>query len=55
MSDLPDLGAVCVKCGRSWQRLLVLAMLVDAGARVSPSPLDCDHSFEEDIRESALP
>ncbi len=47
---LPDPSDICVKCGRSWHRLMVLAMFVDAGAFVSPSPLKCDHEFDSETQ-----
>ena len=36
----------CKKCGETLRRLMLLAMMMDAGASVSPSPLDCEHDFE---------
>jgi hypothetical protein len=38
---------ICKKCGKSLNQLLLLAMMMDCGAHVSPSPLDCKHEFEE--------
>lgn len=35
----------CKKCGESLRRLMLLAMIQDAGARVYPSALECDHEF----------
>lgn len=49
---LPKLSDTCSKCGTSFKRLVLLAMIVDCGASVHPSPLDCDHDFTEVIRES---
>ena len=43
---LPDFKDVCVKCHRSLDRLLMMALLSDLGASVSPSVLDCDHEFK---------
>ena len=50
--SLPTFTDVCVKCHRTLERLTLLALLVDAGAHVMPSPLDCDHQFRvtEDVR-----
>lgn len=36
---------VCKKCGESLQRLIVLALACDAGARCYPHPLACQHEF----------
>ena len=38
---------ICKKCGKSLKQLMCLALLMDCGATVSPSPLDCEHEFEE--------
>lgn len=35
----------CKKCGDSLKRLMLLAMLQDAGAQCSPGPLECEHEF----------
>ena len=42
---MPNMKDICVKCHRSWERLMLLALLEDLGASVMPSPLDCDHEF----------
>ena len=44
----------CKKCGYSLKRLMLMAMLMDCGASVSPSPLDCEHEFEEDSTDGKL-
>lgn len=38
---------ICKKCNKSLKQLMCLAMLMDCGASVSPSPLDCEHDFED--------
>lgn len=35
----------CRHCGRTFQRLLLMAFASDLGASVSPSVTDCDHEF----------
>lgn len=45
--DRPMLEMRCNKCGESVRRLMLLAMMMDAGAHVHPSPLACDHDFAE--------
>lgn len=37
---------ICRKCGKSFKQLAILAMMMDCGAIVIPSPLDCEHDFE---------
>ena len=44
---IPNPQDICTKCYRSWERLLLLAVLTDLGASVSPSPVDCEHEFAE--------
>ena len=46
------IASKCRKCGESFQRLAIFALMVDAGARVHPSPLRCsadggEHDFAE--------
>ncbi len=45
---------ICKKCGKSLKQLICLALLMDCGAHVSPSPLDCEHEMEDikDITET---
>ena len=38
---------VCKKCGQTLKRLMLLALLCDAGAKCAPHPLDCEHDFSE--------
>jgi len=35
----------CSKCNCTLRRLMLEAMMMDAGATVSPSPSDCEHIF----------
>ena len=43
----------CAKCGISLQRLMLMAIMVDAGTKVVPSPLDCSEGGEHDFSETA--
>lgn len=43
------LDAKCSKCGESLRRLLLLAMLEDAGAHCSPSATKCSAGGEHDF------
>ena len=43
---LPDPSDICMKCHSTWGDLLSFAMLMDLGASVWPSPLECDHEFD---------
>lgn len=47
MSNLLD--EPCVKCGESIRRLMILAMMVDCGARCYPHPLHCAGGGEHDF------
>lgn len=38
----------CKKCGETLERLMLLAMIEDAGARVYPSASACEHDFEKE-------
>jgi hypothetical protein len=49
-----DLEAKCAKCGLSLRRLMLLAMLVDLGSKVSPSPDECEHEFPAEIAEEVV-
>jgi len=51
-ADVLDVEMVCVMCHRSMKRLVILAMLMDAGAHVMPSPLECDHEFAKEEAEN---
>ena len=44
---IPNPQDICTKCHRSWERLLLLAVLNDLVASISPSPVDCEHKFAE--------
>ncbi len=37
----------CNRCNRTLRELMLEAMAMEAGAKVYPSPLDCDHDFED--------
>ncbi len=41
----------CSKCGESTIRLMLLAMISDAGATVSPDPTKCNDGEEHDFTE----
>jgi len=41
----------CNKCGESLKSLMLLAMLQDAGATVSPSANNCSAGGEHDFKE----
>jgi|GEM_PF-6195281 len=41
----------CNKCGKSLKRLMLLAMLQDAGATVIPSANNCSAGGEHDFEE----
>lgn len=53
--------SVCKNCKQSLWSLMILAMMVDAGASVSPSPVVCisgqAHDFEEipDVKVEVTP
>jgi hypothetical protein len=44
-SEPITLPTICRKCGVPLRRLMLLAMLQDAGARCSPGSAECEHEF----------
>jgi len=41
---------VCIHCGMTFRRAILLAMLEDAGAKVYPNSLQCADGQEHDFR-----
>ena len=41
----------CIKCGQTLYRLMLLALLEDAGAKVYPSAIQCSEGGEHDFEE----
>lgn len=49
VGEMSVLDDKCVKCGESVRRLALLAMMVDAGAKCWPYPLDCAGGGQHDF------
>ena len=45
------LDSKCAKCGQSLRKLMLLALMQDAGATVSPSADSCPAGGEHDFKE----
>ena len=43
----------CHKCKQTLRRLMILALLEDAGAKCSPAANDCPNGGEHDFQEHA--
>lgn len=52
--EIKEQKTICIKCGTTLKRLMLLAMITDAGAVVSPNPLDCGHEFREEITDEEV-